>query len=205
MKSNSLFRKGLAIVVLCLACIAIAFIFWKQELKYLQPTSVPANYVAVPVGKDVALPPALTPGTSYFLHFYNPDCPCSRFNAKHIQSLIRSYHDSIRFVIVLPQHASVAEAKDKFGEDMNYLSDTEDRIARSCGVYSTPQAAIVTAKGKLYYRGNYNRSRYCTSRATNFAELSLIALLSKQPAPAFDLVATQSYGCELPANEIEFF
>ena len=94
MKSNSLFRKGLAIVVLCLACMAIAFIFWRQELKYLQPTSVPHNYVAVPIGKDVALPAALAPGTSYFLHFYNPDCPCSRFNAKHIQSM-RSF-DIIR-------------------------------------------------------------------------------------------------------------
>lgn len=108
-------------------------------------------------------------------------------------------------MIVVPHHASVAEAKSKFGDDMNYISDTEDRIARSCGVYSTPQAAIITASGKLYYRGNYNRSRYCTSRATNFAELSLIALLNKQPSPVFDVVATQSYGCELPANEIEFF
>lgn len=205
MNSSSFTRKWLAIVVLCLACVAIASIFWRQELKYLTPTPIPSAYVAVSVGEDVALPPPLNLGHSYFLHFYNPDCPCSRFNAKHIQSLIRNYHDSIRFVIVVPQHASVAEAKSKFGDDMNYISDTEGRIARSCGVYSTPQAAIITASGKLYYRGNYNRSRYCTARATNFAELSLVALLNKQPSPVFNVLATQSYGCELPENEIEFF
>jgi hypothetical protein len=205
MKSNSLIRNVLAVVILGLACVAIAGIFWRQELKYLEPTPVPSAYVSVNAGEAVTLPSPLVRGTSYFLHFYNPDCPCSRFNASHIQSLIRNYQDSIRFVIIIPQNASLAEAKNKFGEDLNYLTDTGDLIARACGVYSTPQAAIITGSGKLYYRGNYNRARYCTARATNFAELSLIALINKQPAPVFDLVATRSYGCELPANEIEFF
>jgi hypothetical protein len=77
------------------------------------------------------------------------------------------------------------------------VTDAHQKIAEACGVYSTPQAVIIDRDNKLFYRGNYNASRYCTSKATNFAELSLIALLNKRPAPVFSIAATQAYGCEL--------
>jgi hypothetical protein len=61
----------------------------------------------------------------------------------------------------------------------------------------TPQAAIIGRNNELFFRGNYNLSRYCTSKATNFAEISLIALLNNHPAPVFSMLATEAYGCEL--------
>jgi Domain of unknown function (DUF6436) len=143
---------------------------------------------------------------SYFLHFYNPDCPCSRFNARHIKSLLRSYNDSTAFIIVVPSSEFIEKVKDEFGDDLIVKADTDGSIAQACGVYSTPQAAIIDSNSKLFYRGNYNQSRYCTTRASNFAELSLIALLNNQPPPSFGLLATQSYGCELSkTSELEFF
>jgi hypothetical protein len=183
-------RKLFVLTILSGIFCAIAFVFWTQEMKYQLPTAVPVDYKLV------------LPG-----HFYNPDCPCSEFNARHIQSLVREYRDSIVFAIVVPNDLALDDAKNEFGHDLVYVTDFNDAVAKACGVYSTPQAAIIDAAGNLFYRGNYNKARYCTTRASNFAELSLIALVNHQPAPAFGLAATQSYGCELPRSttRIDFF
>jgi hypothetical protein len=190
------FKISLITCVLLGCVFGIASFFWNQEIKYQLPTSVPSDYRAVSTGSLVLLPSEFTKGQSWFLHFYNPDCPCSRFNARHLKSLIRAYADSVSIVIVVPSQNDVTKARKELGENLQIWVDVDSSVAQSCGVYSTPQAAIIDNGGKLFYRGNYNRSRYCTARATNFAELSLIALLNHQQPPVFGLLATQSYGCE---------
>jgi len=187
---------GRIIVVCCflvVAVVAMGTVFWEQELKYNIPTPVPTHYKSVAVGSPIDQTPLPHTG-AYFLHFYNPDCPCSRFNAKHIKSLIRQFGDSVSMAIVVPNQKDLEKAEREF-EGQIFIVDDDNKIANACGVYATPQAAIIDYDGKLFYRGNYNRSRYCTTKATNFAELSLIALLRKQPSPVFGLLATQSYGC----------
>lgn len=194
---NHTIRIGTLIMILggCLCCIAI--LFWRQELKYQLPTPIPKDYREVAVGQQVMLPPRFVKTKAHFIHFYNPDCPCSRFNAQHLNSLIGEYKDSISIVVVVPAATEIAKARSTFGDVVGIVADDNGTIAEACGVYSTPQAAIIDKDGNLYYRGNYNTARYCTSRATNFAELSLIALINNNPPPAFGMLATQSYGCGL--------
>ena len=187
-------RIALVILALVVCGGGIAGFFWNQDLKYSIPTPVPMDYKEVAVGQAVAVS-HLASNQAYFLHFYSADCPCSRFNARHVKSLIRSYGDSLNIVIIVASADDIEKAKKELGSDLDIRVDTNGSIAKACGVYSTPQAAIIDREGKLYYRGNYNQSRYCTVRATNFAELSLIALLNHQPSPSFGLLATQSYGC----------
>jgi len=200
-------RVIILLLTLGLCAGGIASLFWSQELRYNLPTPVPEGYTPVPVGDRILLPATLAADQAYFLHFYNPDCPCSRFNVRHLRSLIASYRDSVNIVVVVASAGEREQAADEFGEKVRILVD-DGALAASCGVYSTPQAAIIDHDQRLYYRGNYNRSRYCTQRATNFAELSLIALLNHQLPPAYGLVATQSYGCELnngKATEVALF
>ena len=45
----------------------------------------------------------------------------------------------------------------------------DSTIAAGCGVYSTPQAVIINTDQRLHYRGNYNKSHYCTDKKTNNA------------------------------------
>ncbi|HEY9044794.1 MAG TPA: redoxin family protein [Ohtaekwangia sp.] len=194
-------RVAIVVLMLMGCSTGVAVLFWQQDAKYSLPTPVPADYKEVTIGQAVQLPASLGKQRAYFFHFYNPDCPCSRFNARYIQSLIRSYRSEVAFTIVVSSEEGRQQAADTFGEDIPIVTDTQQAIATACGVYSTPQAAIVDADGKLYYRGNYNRARYCTTKASNFAELSLLALLNHQPSPAFGIVATQSYGCSLPGDE----
>ncbi len=63
------------------------------------------------------------------------------------------------------------------------------------------QAALIDPDGRLYFRGNYNKSRYCTLKNSNFARMAIDSLLAGAPAPGLGELATKSYGCELPEPE----
>ncbi len=197
-----MYQRIFLILFLSLIASGIISLFWIHEVKYLRPTPEPQHYVPVMPGAKITSE-FIDEGKIYFLHFYNPDCPCSRFNARHVKSLLRSYGGAAIMKIVVPDQESLVQAQREF-EGQSFLVDSKNELAQACGVYSTPQAVIVDQKATLYYRGNYNRSRYCTSRATNFAELSLISLMNGQPSPSFGLLATQSYGCEWDEKEKEY-
>lgn len=204
-------RPALAALLLLCCLLGVILIFWNQEYRYSLPTPVPADYKPVSVGEKIQLPAAITSShKKYFLHFYNPECPCSRFNARHIRELIRHYGEGVQLCIVVPDAPSLKKARAEFGNNLLYYADENKKLAKTCGVYSTPQAVLIDHDNRLYYRGNYNKARYCTSKATNYAELALIALLNNQPPPLFDLAATTAYGCSFveqnnPFTELNFF
>lgn len=141
-------------------------------------------------------------GKPLFLHFFNPRCPCSRFNLDHVRDLTKRYGGRVRFVAVVqsgdPLHTAVDPRT--LGLPMEMVSDKDGAIAHACGVYSTPQAVLLDSAGRLYYRGNYNNSRYCTVAASQYARIALDALLSGSPPPHLPVSATTAYGCPLPSN-----
>ena len=184
------------------------YMFWWQDWKYGLPTPRPAGLRQPPTGSMAALPAPLarlreqTPHQPLFLHFFNPDCPCSRFNEDHIKALVRAHRSTTKFVaIVEPEGGTldrdaVARAERDLG--MRAMLDERGDIGRALGVYSTPQAVIVNADGSLYFRGNYNVSRYCGNAQTEYARLALEHILAGAPYSAPE-GATVAYGCALPA------
>ncbi|HYD90435.1 MAG TPA: redoxin domain-containing protein, partial [Flavobacterium sp.] len=154
---NNLRAWGLAICLLFIFS-GIGAFFWYNELVYNLPTPVPANYRDVKHGTHIALSQKIKadPAKPLFLHFFNPDCPCSRFNMQYFKSLVKKYSDNADFqIIALVTDAGYTEKKiqDKFGLRIPVSFDSA--VAAACGVYSTPQAVIID-KGKLFFRGNYN-------------------------------------------------
>lgn len=192
-------KPTLIVLILVAAIVAIGKIFWEQELKYTKPTPVPEGYRSVPIKTVVDLGFAAFRDSQKpkHLHFYNPDCPCSKFNLSHYSSLVQKYQGSIDFYVVIPSKDQLAGAKEEFGANVSVIADTDKHIARECGVYSTPQAVLIDKDGKLYYRGNYNKTRYCTNRSSNYAELAIESLLANKEVPEFGALATTAYGCEL--------
>lgn len=91
---------------------------------------------------------------------------------------------------------TAADVQKRFDLQVPVLFDTS--LATTCGVYSTPQAVIIDTSHSLYYRGNYNKSRYCTDPKSNYAEIALNALLNRQDTVRFDAYALKAYGCQLP-------
>ncbi|MDO3627622.1 redoxin family protein [Mucilaginibacter sp. BT774] len=175
-------------------------LFWYNEWRYHLPTPVPDGYKPVGQGTPVALnwPGEMNPAKPLFLHFFNPDCPCSRFNIPNFQSIVRRYGSQVNFVIVVMNNDryTAKEVQQKFKLDVPVLFDQS--IAEACGVYSTPQAVLIDTQHKLYYRGNYNRSRYCTDERTNYANMAITGLLAAHYKLRFDPLALRSYGCSLP-------
>ena len=194
-------KKVLALTVVLMVCVGIGMVFWYNEWVYSLPTPVPSAYAEVPMGTRPELPAELKKGKPVFLHFYNPGCPCSRFNVPEVRKLIKSHGAEIDFgVVVISDKTYDAETiRKKFDADLPVYFDAS--LAKSCGVYSTPQAVLIDKDGKLYYRGNYNRSRYCTDEKSNYARLAIESLLDQQADPEFNPLALKAYGCTLTCYE----
>ncbi len=182
----------------------IAGTFWWQEWQYILPTPVPKGYQVIQPGRVIAFNQKLLPQKHekpILLHFFSPSCPCSRFNLRHFKSLYRRFGKQVDFFAVTPETQSLEMAKKYLPESIPIIEDKDEALARACGVYSTPQAAIINTDNTLYFRGNYNRSRYCTNKATNYVEIALESLVSNRPLPDFDSLAVISYGCEIDWND----
>ena len=180
----------------------IFYIFWQEQARFLAPTPVPEQYVAVPVGTqpDLGTWQIVPQEQSTLLHFYNPDCPCSRFNRTHLEDLISTYRDSVNFVVVVQHEEGEGDLPDAF-DHARAVYDPDGKIADLCGVYSTPQAILLDETGKIIYRGNYNRARYCSTRDTWFTEMVIKAKLADKPIPVLPAPAYQAYGCNLPSDK----
>ena len=192
-------RLILVTFIIFLGLTLIGIIFWQQELQYTQPTPVPQDYVPVSMKEVIRLdiPMLKVNDKPKFLHFYNPDCPCSRFNVPHFSSLIRKHENAVDFYIVVNLDEHVSAVKETFGNEIRVIHDKEKAVAKACGVYATPQAVIIDQNMMLFYKGNFNKSRYCTDPETNFAAIALEALLKQESAPVMGQLATTAYGCEL--------
>ncbi len=196
-------RKPISILILVATFGCIAALFWYHEWRYSLPTPVPVQYHQVRTGNhiDIAGKINAPAGKPLFLHFFNPDCPCSRFNMPHFSKLAITYGDEVSFAVVVltkDKGYTASDIKEKFGLNIPVLFDSS--IAAACGVYSTPQAVLLTAGRELYYRGNYNRNRYCTDKKSNYAQSAIDSLLSRKINPVFSNYALTAYGCSLPAG-----
>ncbi|NCD68730.1 TlpA family protein disulfide reductase [Mucilaginibacter agri] len=193
-------KKLLLIAWLVILATTVVVLFWYNQYRYSLPTPVPEGYVSVKRGTTIHLVKQLNfhNNKPVFLHFFNPDCPCSRFNMAHFKSLVNQYGNKVNFVMVLMTNKPYAAAEIQQRFDINIPVLPRGHIAEMCGVYSTPQAVIINAKQQLYYRGNYNRSRYCEDKKTEYARMALQDMLQQQPLKNIDLLAWQAYGCQLP-------
>jgi len=200
-KKETSIRKYLALLFLTAIFSCIGYLFWYSEWRYSLPTPVPLQYHAVQQKTYIDINGRFSPVKSgpVFLHFFNPDCPCSRFNIPHFKALATKYAGEINFAVVVmtkDKNYTVKKIKDKYGLTVPVLFDTS--LATSCGVYSTPQAVLLNSDHTLYYRGNYNRNRYCTDPKSNYAQMAVDSLLANMQEPLFDRFASTAYGCSLP-------
>jgi len=196
-------RVGLIFILISVFA-GIAAIFWYQEIQYLLPTPVPKDYRVVLPQDVIQFDSALIAqknGKPKLLHFFSPDCPCSRFNLKHFLTLNRKYNKTIDFYVVIADKKKVTSAQYMIGHAVPVIIDSNEQLAKACGVYSTPQAALIQYNNQLYFRGNYNRSRFCTNKNSNFVQMAMDSLLAGKEPPHFIELATQSYGCNITEDQ----
>lgn len=183
--------------------LSIGFVFWNQNWKYLMPTPIPKDYQPILPTTKLKLGKAIhfQADRPVFLYFFSPDCPCSKFNLSQFKDLVAKYKGQVDFYGVLfveDDTYTVDDFYKQYDIQIPLIIKNGEAIADMCGVYATPQAVIMTSESTLFYRGNYNKTRYCTDKTTNFAEIALSELLKGHKPPDFGKAATMSYGCEVP-------
>jgi hypothetical protein len=184
---------------LVLLCTGICALFWYYDWQYKLPTPVPAGYKPVAFSARIGGLPGIKQesGKPLFLHFFNPGCPCSRFNFRHFKSLAEKYGGRMDFMIVLMSSKKYTEEEIQHKFDTKLPVVADSMVAAACGVYSTPQAVILDGDSRLYYRGNYNSSRYCTDAKTEYARIAIDSLFDNNTFH-FGGNALTAYGCTLP-------
>jgi hypothetical protein len=198
--------RGIGVIAASTACMLTAVAaFWYQDWVYALPTPRPDGLHQPAPGEYLPLGDALGGPTwehrPVVVHVVNVDCPCSRFNSDHIRSLVRRFGDRVRFVALVQGDNHPQILRDAFvdwGIPMEVVPDPGGRLATALGVYSTPQAVVLTSSSRLYFRGNYNVTRYCADRRTEFVRIAIEALLASRPLPEMPDDATVAYGCPLP-------
>jgi peroxiredoxin len=195
-----------AFIMLSIATL-IGRVFWIQELQYALPTPVPAKFVDVRAGETVDLSDQISmDNRPVLLHFFNADCPCSRFNMKDFESLAHDYKGKVNFFAVIQSkdHNAVDEFKKKYELNIPTILDKEGIISERCGIYATPQAVILDKNSTIYFKGNYNKARFCTRKETKFVDIALSSLLKNEPLPlSVKNALTEPYGCSLPSNGVD--
>lgn len=197
----------LAIFLTLFVLSGIGLIFWEQEWKFSKPTPVPVNFTEVNSGdsisNDLLSLLGIESNDQAFIHFYNFDCPCSRFNIKEFKNLVIQYESEVEFIAILEtigkSKKEVKSFREKYDLGIDIQLDKDGSIAKVLGIYSTPQAVLIKNQ-QIYFSGNYNKARFCTTQNTKFASLALNAMVNNKEAPVFPELATIAYGCELPAN-----
>jgi len=192
-------KKLVVSVWLIFLLVIVGGLFWYNELIYQLPTPIPKDYKPVYRGQRINISGSIQNESKrpVFFHFFNPDCPCSRFNIASFKSLVKQYGSQIHFVVVVINKYpyTTRQIQDKF--DLNVPVIFDQSLAKACGVYSTPQAALLNSNHELYYRGNYNRSRYCADESTNYAKMAIEGLLNAKSSMVFNKLALTAYGCQL--------
>jgi hypothetical protein len=203
---SSLTRNAVTLAAALLALAGIGLSLWRADWRYSLPTPRPAELVQ-PDCVEPALLARLraAAGSSasaepLLIHFGNPDCPCTRFNREHVLELAAACRGCIAELALseLPEQEPAGSVS--FDEDLALpaLAENDGQIARALGVYSTPQAVLIDGAGRIFYRGNYNQSRYCKRPESAYVALAIAALRAGRACPQFPPEALRAYGCELP-------
>jgi hypothetical protein len=192
---------ALAASSLCLSTAVAAF--WYQDWQYSLPTPKPTDVPTVAFGTHVDAPAVLgrpLGDSPLVIHVVDPDCPCSRFNRDHLRALVRRFGGRLSFVALVQGRGdgdALVRSFRAWDIPIDVVADEGGRRAAMLGVYSTPQAVVLTADGRLYFRGNYNSTRYCVDARTEFARIAIEHVLSGATLPALPEAATVAYGCPL--------
>jgi hypothetical protein len=204
-------RWGLWISMVLVFFLGVGFVFWNTQVKYLLPTPMPGNVNRLKIGEKVSLaqiPFKNRSNQPVYFHFYNPDCPCTRFNLKEVRKIAFENKNDLKFVVVAQSKKHSIQLEEDianlFLNEIEVVIDSTGVIAQNFGVYSSPQVVLVDENQKIVYSGNYNVSRYCTKQTTSFAQLAVNYLKTRDLSLLNEIKMGSElapYGCLLPTYE----
>ena len=135
-------------------------------------------------------------------HLWDADCICSRFNAGHVQALIRKYKkQGVAFVIVprVPagkdEQSIVADVHRRFGDVRVEPGWYQKLVAY---MPAAPAAAVFDQTGRASYTGPYSSDLYCSANSDGFVEKVLDKMLAGKQKTEF--ITPVVSGCFCPSD-----
>jgi len=134
--------------------------------------------------------------------FTTTDCPISNRYAPEIRRLAAKFATRAKFVLVYPVPADsaekIADHRKKFGYDVPFVRDVEQKLVKMTGVTVTPEVALMQGS-QLLYRGriddrvvDFGKDRPAPTRRD--LEMAIDAVLAGKPVAVKE---TRAVGCIL--------
>lgn len=166
----------------------VLYMFYQAEIKDSLPTPIPSGFVKKEFGIKLS---DTTNKKLKLIHFFNPNCPCSRFNLKHLEKIVNKYTSDIEIL------AYSTDSSTSIDFPINIIYDKNGEMAKHYGVYSTPQAVLLNQHGKLIFRGNYNKSRFCGNSKSEFVVQAIENALKQKNTFEIMQKSGKPYGCSI--------
>ena len=136
------------------------------------------------------------------VHFWNPDCPCSRFNEVHVKKIMSDYADkNIQFTIVVSGNNDEMREQRKLLAQKVFtgkaVKDIRSDWPMGKGPVSSPAVGVINSDGELVYFGPYSLGARCAPDQGQFVEKTLDRL-NKQKALSKKQLNTLAVGCFCP-------
>ncbi len=134
------------------------------------------------------------PDQATVFHFWNPDCPCSRFNTAHVRAITRQYSTKgVRFIVI--PHPGVNTNFNDLKEQAESNFGTTIHLIRAGEVHlpSSPAAAVIGNDGQLAYFGPYSIGASCSATSGTFVEKTLDSILAGEHMRNINTAATGCY------------
>ena len=141
------------------------------------------------------------------IHFWNPDCPCNRFNEVHVKKIISDYADkNVKFTVVVggsskeERHQRQVLAKQVF----NHIAVKEIRSdwPMHKGPPSSPAVGVINGQGELVYFGPYSLGARCAPDKGQFVESVLDGLHARKKSSDKKQLNTLAVGCFCPWRSV---
>jgi hypothetical protein len=181
---------------------AMAYAFWYVQGRFVQPfypEFVNEVWDADPSGFGAAFAAlvrdadAAAPGRATVYHFWDPDCPCTRFNTPHVRELVEQYSASgVEFVVVPAPGVryDTAAIETRFGAGVRALDAS---LITQVAVPSSPAAVLVSSDRDIAYFGPYSSGAFCGGENGRYVEDALERSLAGNPAAPLDVFAAGCY------------
>lgn len=151
--------------------LAMGFAFWWFQLRWYQPLE-DLTGDALFSAEQLTLSQT-TPDTPIeVIHFYDANCPCTRFNTPHVQELITRYQgEGLRFRVLVPESAQLSGARQKFpGIPVSVATQDNQPVA-------SPAALVRTQQLGAQYLGPWSPGAVCSTRSGDYVAQVLDQLL----------------------------
>ncbi|PSL16201.1 hypothetical protein CLV44_102124 [Marinobacterium halophilum] len=181
------FWLSLALVIIWM--IAMGFAFWWFQLRWYQPLedlTGDALFDSTRLQASQTRPDAALE----IVHFYDGNCPCTRFNTPHVQALSQQYRsDDVRLRVLVPSADQLDKVRQLFPHAEHAVATPQNAPPAS------PSALVISRELGAQYLGPWSPGAVCNARSGDYVAQVLDQLLTgKRHEQTFQLAR----GCLCP-------